>query len=259
MNKSLRSLTFPSDVDTSKDDIDQVLMNPCLAHSVSYDRGVGYFTSSWLQRVATGIGGFAQNGGTMRLLTSPKLKPEDWAAIKQGADAIEDDVLERIPGQGQMPDREGRGDQRRQQGDQGGGPLRQGGGRNRDRGQQQQRERVLQAAGQRQEPAELAQIKGDLPGGKGRAGAIGGAEMQHQPEVHARRQGDQRQAFEQGERKAQAKADEQHADGLSAHGQPAQQDQGLQAQRAPGGGEGQAVGLDQRHLGACAGLNRGAL
>ena len=93
MNKSLRSLIFPSDVDTSRDDIDQVLMNPCLAHSVSYDRGVGYFTSSWLQRVATGIAGFAQNGGTMRLLTSPKLKPEDWAAIKQGADAIEDDVL----------------------------------------------------------------------------------------------------------------------------------------------------------------------
>lgn len=93
MNKSLRSLTFPSDVDTSKDDIDQVLMNPCLAHSVSYDRGVGYFTSGWLQRVATGIAGFAQNGGTMRLLTSPKLKPEDWAAIKQGADAIENEVL----------------------------------------------------------------------------------------------------------------------------------------------------------------------
>ena len=94
MNKSLRSLTFPSDVDTSKDDIDQVLMNPCLAHSVSYDRGVGYFTSGWLQRVATGIAGFAQNGGTMRQLTSPKLKPEDWAAIKQGSDAIDDELAQ---------------------------------------------------------------------------------------------------------------------------------------------------------------------
>lgn len=93
MSKSLRSLTFPSDVDTSQDDIDQILMNPCLAHSVLYDRGVGYFTSSWLQRVATGIAGFAENGGKMRLITSPKLKPEDWAAIKQGADAIENDVL----------------------------------------------------------------------------------------------------------------------------------------------------------------------
>ena len=93
MNKSLRGLTFPSDVDTSRDDIDQVLMIPCLAHSVYYDRGVGFFTSSWLKRVALGIAGFAQNGGRMRLVTSPKLKPEDWAAIKQGADAIENEAL----------------------------------------------------------------------------------------------------------------------------------------------------------------------
>ncbi|KNG91764.1 hypothetical protein [Pseudaestuariivita atlantica] len=93
MSKSLRSVKIPSDVDTSQDDIDHVLMNPCLAHSVFYDRGVGFFTSSWLQRVATGVAGFAENGGKMRLITSPKLKPEDWAAIKQGADALEDDHL----------------------------------------------------------------------------------------------------------------------------------------------------------------------
>ena len=93
MNKSLRTLTFPSDVDTSRDDIDQVLMIPCLAHSVYYDRGVGFFTSNWLKRVASGIVGFAQNGGKMRLVTSPKLKPEDWAAIKQGTDAIENEAL----------------------------------------------------------------------------------------------------------------------------------------------------------------------
>lgn len=93
MTKSLRYLSFPADVDTSKDDIDQILMNPCLGHSVHYDRGVGFFKSSWLQRVASGVADFAENGGKMRLVTSPKLKPEDWAAIKQGADAIEDDLL----------------------------------------------------------------------------------------------------------------------------------------------------------------------
>ncbi len=68
-------------------------MNPCLSHSVSYDRGVGFFTSTWLQRVASGIAGFAENGGSMRLVTSPMLKPEDWAALKEGADAMHNDLL----------------------------------------------------------------------------------------------------------------------------------------------------------------------
>ena len=74
-------------------DVDQVLMNPCLDHSVAYDRGVGYFTSTWLKRVASGVAGFAQNGGKMRLVTSPKLTPEDWAAIKVGTEAIENKIL----------------------------------------------------------------------------------------------------------------------------------------------------------------------
>ena len=65
-SKSLRSLSFPTDVDTSMVDVDQVLMNPCLGYSVAYDCGVGYFTSIWLKRVALGGAGFAQNGGKMR-------------------------------------------------------------------------------------------------------------------------------------------------------------------------------------------------
>lgn len=83
----LSDIELPIDLDTSADEIERVLLNPCLAASLSYDRGVGFFTSRWLQRVASGMAAFAANGGTMRLVTSPKLAPEDWAALKEGVDA----------------------------------------------------------------------------------------------------------------------------------------------------------------------------
>lgn len=83
----LSDINIPVDVDTSADEVDLVLLNPCLAASVAYDRGVGYFTSHWLQRVAKGMATFAANGGCMRLVTSPILAPQDWAALKEGQDA----------------------------------------------------------------------------------------------------------------------------------------------------------------------------
>jgi len=84
---SLSDIDIPVDLDTSVNEVERVLLNPCLAASVAYDRGVGFFTSRWLRRVASGMAAFAANGGTMRLLTSPKLAPEDWAALKEGVDA----------------------------------------------------------------------------------------------------------------------------------------------------------------------------
>ncbi|MEM7005336.1 MAG: DEAD/DEAH box helicase family protein [Pseudomonadota bacterium] len=83
----LSDIEIPVDLDTSADEIERVLLNPCLAASATYDRGVGFFTSRWLQRVASGMASFAANGGAMRLVTSPKLAPEDWAALKEGVDA----------------------------------------------------------------------------------------------------------------------------------------------------------------------------
>ncbi|WP_298362764.1 DEAD/DEAH box helicase family protein [uncultured Litoreibacter sp.] len=89
----LTNVTIPVDLDTSADDVDEVLLNPCLSVSSFYDRGVGFFTSKWLRRVADGLSDFAANGGKMRLVTSPKLTPEDWAALKQGEDAREHPAL----------------------------------------------------------------------------------------------------------------------------------------------------------------------
>jgi superfamily II DNA or RNA helicase len=85
--RGLSDLELPADLDTSVDDIDAVLYNPCLRLSATYDRGVGYFSSSWLRRVATGLSTFAAHGGRMRLLTSPILSARDWTALKDGVRA----------------------------------------------------------------------------------------------------------------------------------------------------------------------------
>ena len=90
---SLRSLHLPADLDSSETDLDRVLMGPCLTVSISYDRGVGFFTSGWLRRVAAGLEHFASNGGRMRLITSPRLSPEDWAALREGESARNDKRL----------------------------------------------------------------------------------------------------------------------------------------------------------------------
>ena len=92
-SRSLRALNIPGYVDTSSHDVADVLYNPCLSVSVSYDRGVGFFSSSWLRHVAEGLAPFAERGGKMRLITSPKLQAEDWTAIKQGEDARNNPAL----------------------------------------------------------------------------------------------------------------------------------------------------------------------
>ena len=63
---------------------------PAMRAAVRYDRGVGYFTSGWLTYIAKGLAALAENGGKMRLITSPYLSPEDWSAVKQGEDAKSD-------------------------------------------------------------------------------------------------------------------------------------------------------------------------
>ena len=90
---SLRSLDLPPYLDTSISDVDRTLLNPCLSVSSAYERGVGYFTSTWLRHVAYGLADFASNGGRMRLITSHKLAPEDCAALQEGEDARDNPVL----------------------------------------------------------------------------------------------------------------------------------------------------------------------
>ena len=57
--KSLTILPFPPVLDTSTNDSIREFFNPALAVSVRYDRGVGFFSASWLRLAAKGMTEFA--------------------------------------------------------------------------------------------------------------------------------------------------------------------------------------------------------
>ena len=90
---SLRELTLSPVLETSTADLLGIFIVPCLRESVRFDRGVGYFTSHWLRLAGTGLTALAGRGGQVRLIASPKLTPDDWAALAQGASAVQDPRL----------------------------------------------------------------------------------------------------------------------------------------------------------------------
>ena len=69
----LSDIHFPPVLDTSSGDIIRDFFNPALAASVRYDRGVGFFSASWLRLAAKGMTEFAANNGLARWVTSPIL------------------------------------------------------------------------------------------------------------------------------------------------------------------------------------------
>lgn len=91
--KSLRELSTSTKFDTSTDQVMEKFYVPALARSVSYDRGVGFFTSGWMRMAAAGLAGLAENAGKARIIASPKLEPQDVAALAEGSDAIRDEAL----------------------------------------------------------------------------------------------------------------------------------------------------------------------
>lgn len=90
---SLKDLPTNPLFDTSTDEVARRFLIPALQRSVRYDRGVGFFSSAWLRMVSRGLIGLAEGGGLARIVASPKLSPEDWAALRQGTDAQQDPVL----------------------------------------------------------------------------------------------------------------------------------------------------------------------
>lgn len=77
------------------DNITNDLIIPILSKAKKYDRAVGFFSSSWLKEVASGLAIFAQNGGKARIVTSIKISDEDWQAIQNG-NLSEDEITKLI-------------------------------------------------------------------------------------------------------------------------------------------------------------------
>jgi len=83
----LTELHLPSILDTSSADLIRDFFIPALTGSISYDRGVGYFSSGWIRQASNGMGEFAAHGGKARWITSPIFDENDWEALQTGEDA----------------------------------------------------------------------------------------------------------------------------------------------------------------------------
>ena len=92
---SLASLPLKLSYRSSRDDLVQDFLVPCLEQSVLYRRAAGYFTSSGLAYASRGIASLAARGGSMRLVASPHLQEDDVAALND-ASSNRDDALRLI-------------------------------------------------------------------------------------------------------------------------------------------------------------------
>jgi len=90
---TFRDLELPRVIDTADTEFVSEFYIPLLSRAVRYDRGVGFFSSSWIKSAARGMADLAENGGIARWITSPILGEDDWEAIKRGTEAQTDDVL----------------------------------------------------------------------------------------------------------------------------------------------------------------------
>jgi len=104
---SLRALDLLETYRSDRCDLVKDFYEPCLRRSLTYDRAVGFFSSSALALVARGLTAFIHAGGRMRLVTSPQLSEADVAAIAQGLeqrDAVINRALLRSFEQETVPD-----------------------------------------------------------------------------------------------------------------------------------------------------------
>lgn len=84
---TLRDLdgAFEHNYSTGRDNVVESLYRPCLANSITYYRGVGFFNSSIFSLMTKDLVTFALNGGKMHLLTSPPgISPDDYEAAIKG-------------------------------------------------------------------------------------------------------------------------------------------------------------------------------
>ena len=75
------------------DDVIRDFYIPVLKRASMYQRAVGFFSSSALLELSTGICGLVENGGKIQLIASPKLSADDIEAINDGIKR-RDEVIE---------------------------------------------------------------------------------------------------------------------------------------------------------------------
>lgn len=78
------------------DNVVRDFYNPVLSQAIMYKRAVGFFSSSALLSLTAGICGLIENGGTIQMIASPRLSPEDIDAINDGIRRRDDVIKEAL-------------------------------------------------------------------------------------------------------------------------------------------------------------------
>ena len=86
---SLKEIPLKYEYRSDGADLVKDFYTPCLRNATQYWRAVGYFTSNSLEYNTKGLKTFIQQGGQMRLVTSPRLMEDDIEAMQHGYDAKE--------------------------------------------------------------------------------------------------------------------------------------------------------------------------
>lgn len=82
----LKDQKFRISYNTSDHSIVKEFNSLALSNSIEYMRGVGYFTSGWLQKNAQGLSDFIQRGCKIKFITSPNLDKKDLDALQGNYD-----------------------------------------------------------------------------------------------------------------------------------------------------------------------------
>ncbi len=81
---SLQEIEIKQSYRTSIDNIPADFYIPLLSRAILYKRAVGFFSSTILSKISTGISELANKGGNIQIVASPKLSEEDIEAIRKG-------------------------------------------------------------------------------------------------------------------------------------------------------------------------------
>jgi superfamily II DNA or RNA helicase len=89
---SLQEVEIKQSYRTSIDNIPTDFYIPLLSGAILYKRAVGFFSSTILSKISTGISDLANKGGKIQIVASPKLSEDDIEAIRKGYE-MRDTVL----------------------------------------------------------------------------------------------------------------------------------------------------------------------
>jgi superfamily II DNA or RNA helicase len=92
----LTDLNLKTDYRTDRDQAVRDFYTPCIDHSISYARAVGYFRSSIFLVTGKSIIDFVKRGGSINLICSPSMSEQDIRAIEAGQAESEESTLKSV-------------------------------------------------------------------------------------------------------------------------------------------------------------------